>query len=77
MGSGANIAPTAVSWLLGALDFYYGLAFGQDNPEKEFGRYTEFLKGPQVWGMCAKNPSGNPFPCPHLSHVLAYDREIR
>ena len=42
-----------------------------------FTRYTNYLLGPQVWGMCAKGTDGRPIASPHITHVLAYDRAIR
>ena len=42
-----------------------------------FSRYTNYLLGPQVWGMCAKGTDGRPIASPHITHVIAYDRAIR
>ena len=40
-------------------------------------RYTEWLLGPEVWGMATKDKTGKPVSTPHLDHVLIYDYELR
>ena len=42
-----------------------------------FDRYTEWLLGPEVWGLATKDKSQKPVATPCLDHVLAYDYEIR
>ena len=42
-----------------------------------FDRYSEWLKGPEVWGLATKDKSQRPVATPCLDHVLAYDYEIR
>ena len=44
---------------------------------KMFDNYTEFLFGPSVWAQASLNEHGEPTACPHIGHVLAYDRAIR
>ena len=41
-----------------------------------FDRYTEWLKGPDVWGLATRDKSQKPVATPTLDHVLSYDIEI-
>ena len=42
-----------------------------------FDRYTEYMFGPQVWGMHIKDEHERVVATPHIGMVLTYDRAIR
>ena len=42
-----------------------------------FARYTEWLKGTQVWNFCIKGKDGAPISCPTIGLILDYDLALR
>ena len=42
-----------------------------------FARYTEWLKGTQVWNLCIKDKDGAPISCPAIEPILDYDLATR
>ena len=42
-----------------------------------FTRYIDWLKGPMIWGMHSLGPDDKPQSCPHIGHVMRYDKAVR
>ena len=42
-----------------------------------FARYTDWLKGTQVWNFCIKGKDGAPISCPTIGLILDYDLALR
>ena len=42
-----------------------------------FVRYVKWLKGPMIWGMHSLGPDDKPQSCPHIGHVMRYDKAVR
>ena len=42
-----------------------------------FTRYVKWLKGPMIWGMHSLGPDDKPQSCPHIGHVIRYEKAVR
>ena len=42
-----------------------------------FKRYAKWLKGPMIWGMHSLGPDDKPQSCPHIGHVIRYEKAVR
>ena len=42
-----------------------------------FTRYAKWLKGLMIWGMHSLGPDDKPQSCPHIGHVIRYEKAVR
>ena len=42
-----------------------------------FERYIKYLRGPTIWGLHSTGPDDKPISCPHIGHIIRYDKSVR
>ena len=42
-----------------------------------WSRCINYMKGPSIWGMHSLGPDDKPLSCPHIGHIIRYEKAVR